>query len=169
MADPKKERFEQAYRSMWRRLYYICYSRIGDQPAALDLVQEVFKSIYERLDEIDIDDRFDRYLIRAIKFKLSSYYRSKALREEFFSRERTLQPLSSCDTEERVAFSLLKQRVNTLVGTLPTRCQEIYLLSREQGLSNRQISEYLCLSEKTVENQLTKALALLKKHLLEKS
>jgi RNA polymerase sigma-70 factor, ECF subfamily len=53
-------------------------------------------------------------------------------------------------------------RIDNAIARLPTACRTIFILSRFEQLSNKQIAEALQLSVKTVENQMTKALRLLK-------
>jgi len=52
----------------------------------------------------------------------------------------------------------LFEKINNLVESLPHKCREVYKLSREKGLNNRQIASRMLISEKTVENQITKAM-----------
>ena len=68
-------------------------------------------------------------------------------------------------TEKHVAFNFLTKEIASLVEKLPERCKLVYRLSRENGMNNRQIASSLLLSEKTVENQLTKALSFIRQHL----
>jgi RNA polymerase sigma-70 factor (ECF subfamily) len=60
---------------------------------------------------------------------------------------------------------MLEEKLAKLVSNLPARCREIFLLSRMEGMSNAEISKQLDLSEKTVENQITRALKILRRHL----
>ena len=66
---------------------------------------------------------------------------------------------------ETYVLSELETLFNKSLNKLPDRCREIFELSRLQGLKNREIAAKLNLSEKTVENQVTKALHILKEEL----
>ncbi len=48
---------------------------------------------------------------------------------------------------------------------LPPKCQQIFLMSKKEGLTNIEISEYLNVSKKTVEGQITKAFGILRENL----
>jgi RNA polymerase sigma-70 factor (family 1) len=157
--------FESQYKRYWRKLYYTCYSRLQDEELARDMVQDLFRSLWERRLDLDMGEEFEGYLMRAVKFRLSSYYRQKVLHEKKLEEFCYGQEYTDCETEKTVAFNGLVERVNSLVSQLPERCCLIYRLSREQGLNNREIARELQLAEKTVENQLTKALSYLKRHL----
>jgi RNA polymerase sigma-70 factor (ECF subfamily) len=66
---------------------------------------------------------------------------------------------------ETYVLSELEALFKKSLNKLPERCREIFELSRFQGLKNREIAEMLHLSEKTVENQMTKAIRILKEEL----
>jgi len=66
---------------------------------------------------------------------------------------------------ETYILSELENLFNESLNKLPERCREVFELSRLQGLRNREIAEKLNLSEKTVENQMTKALHVLREEL----
>lgn len=55
-----------------------------------------------------------------------------------------------------------EQKLQVLINHLPTRCKQIFILSRISGFKNREIAQLMSISEKTVENQMTKALRFLK-------
>lgn len=55
--------------------------------------------------------------------------------------------------------------VNREINNLPPKCQSVFLLSKKEGLTNYEISEYLNISVKTVEAQITKAFSILKRKL----
>lgn len=60
--------------------------------------------------------------------------------------------------EQEADFNLLKSQIDEVVEELPEKRKEIYKLSREEGLSHKEISEKLNISVKTIENQITLAL-----------
>ena len=51
------------------------------------------------------------------------------------------------------------------INELPPKCQQIFLMSKKEGLTNIEISEYLNVSKKTVEGQITKAFGILREKL----
>jgi RNA polymerase sigma-70 factor (ECF subfamily) len=61
--------------------------------------------------------------------------------------------------DRSLLFHELELQIQELVQRLPEKCRLIYHLSREEGLNNKEIAYHLEIAEKTVENQLTKALS----------
>jgi RNA polymerase sigma-70 factor (ECF subfamily) len=66
---------------------------------------------------------------------------------------------SANPADQFLTFHELELQIQDIVKGLPEKCRLVYQLSREQGLSNKEIAGKLGISDKTVENQLTKALA----------
>ncbi|AOM80898.1 hypothetical protein BFS30_19840 [Pedobacter steynii] len=160
-----EETFALVYKIYWKKLYYLCYQKLQDQDLSKDMVHDLFRSIWERRNELQISDSIEKYLVRSIKFKISTYFREKIQQER--NLEESMRYCKDTDlvTEKQVAFSFLTKEIASLVEKLPERCQQIYRLSRENGMNNRQIAASLLLSEKTVENQITKALSFIRQHL----
>ena len=68
--------------------------------------------------------------------------------------------------EEVVQAQAIEKIIRKLVNEkLPQKCRLIFILSRIEGLSNQEISSKLSLSIRTVENQIYRALKILKKHM----
>lgn len=160
---------EQIYKQSWRKLYYICYSRLQNTEQSMDIVQNVFRSVWEKRNDLQIDDNFEIYLVQAVKWQLSNYYRDKAIEEKSLQEFTIHQQTTSDETEAQFEYKVLCQQIKTLVDQLPDRCREVYKLSREEGLKNPQIAQKLLITEKTVENQLTKALSYLRINLSKKN
>lgn len=151
--------FVLIYDRFWKRLYYLCYQKLNDKDLAQDMVHDLFESIWERRDALVISDSIEKYLVRSIKYKISGYFREKVQQERNLEASMRYTKEAEVVTEKQVAFSFLSRDLNMLVDELPERCRLIYKLSRERGLNNRQIASSLLVSEKTVENQITKALS----------
>ena len=159
--------FKQIYLLHWEKVYAVCYNNIREPEPAKGMVQEIFKSLWERKDELEITTSIERYLLRSAKFKVFEYLRNSKSR-----REHTEIALSDyCNaahcTENEVMFNSLKDKVDNLVDTLPCQCRNVYKMSREQGLSNKEIASSLLISERAVEYHITRALTTLRSNLTE--
>lgn len=161
-----EDSFLHLYECYWKKLYHLAYKYLGDVYKAEGLVQEVFISIWQRKDQIALDrETIENYLVRAVRFRIARNFSDQARKikrsDELSIRQ---QPLGNA-TEQQILYSFLKEEIDKLVNLLPQRCKAVYKLSRNQGLNNKEIALDLQISEKTVENQLTKALKFLRKGL----
>lgn len=148
-------------------MYRVCFRYVGDTETAKELVQDIFKSIWERKDELVIETDLESYLMKALKFRVFTYVRQQVNQEKYATYLVAEQDHFINYTERQVLFTSLAEHINELVGKLPERCREVFRLSREKGLANKQIADKLTISEKAVEKQLSKALLFLRERLSE--
>lgn len=156
--------FEDVYNRYWEKVYAVCYNNIRDVEVAKEMVQDIFKSLWERRDNLELEN-VGNYLIRSAKLRTLEYIRNKTTRQKIdeFNYQGCVNA-SNC-TEEQVLFNNLKESVDLLVDSLPCQCKRVYKLSREDGFSNREIAEKLTISERAVEYHITKAMTTLKQKL----
>jgi RNA polymerase sigma-70 factor (family 1) len=164
-----EETFFHLYERYWQKLYRQALKYLPDNFQAEEIVQDLFTSLWQRKDSLELfEDTVENYLVRAVRFRIARVYsdeeRKTKKMEEFHLRQSGQQNNA---TEKQVLYNFLREDVDKLVQLLPERCQAVYLLSRVKGLNNREIALNLVISEKTVENQLTKALNFIRKGLKE--
>lgn len=158
--------FKFLFESNVNKLFTICYNRIHNREDAEEIVHDVFRSVWERRWQITNENgSIERYLVRSIKLKTVDYYRKVV--PDTLSLNCELEELCSYDncTDDQVHLAELQNKVASLVDQLPCTCRQVYQLSREEGLTNKEIASKLLISEKTVESHMTKALAHLRKNL----
>ncbi|SDG84870.1 RNA polymerase sigma-70 factor, ECF subfamily [Dyadobacter soli] len=159
--------FEELYHLHWEKVFAICYQGTRDTEQAEDLMHEIFQSLWERRSELRVQGPAAHYLVRAAKLKIMAHHRDSANRRQIFDQVVDKKAGSEETTQRQVDYHLLSERVTELVADLPHPCQEVFVMSRQEGLSNKAIAASLVLSEKTVEYHLTRALRFLGKHLAE--
>ncbi|MEM8937981.1 MAG: RNA polymerase sigma-70 factor [Bacteroidota bacterium] len=157
------EGFKKAYDTYSDKLFGMCIKRVGHVDIAKDIVQEVFKSLWEKRNTLKPDGSLENYLITATKYKLIDYYRRTQRNQTVEIRETEL----STDTsfEEKLVFEEVKHKAINAIRSLPSKAREVFLLSRNHGLTNKQIAIQLSISEKTVEYHMSRALKVMKHHL----
>mgnify|MGYP001791008663 CR=1 FL=1 len=157
--------FEHIYRTHGKKLFRICLVFVKDENRAAEMVQDIFCSIWERRQTLQVKGNWEHYLYRAAKFKYCNNYRDSMSEQRSLATYATAQKEIVDNIEETVHYNQVLDQVEQLVEQLPPKRKEVYKLSREKGLSSREISQQLHISEKTVKNQLTKSLAFLKVNL----
>lgn len=134
---------------------------VYNEEDAREIVQDVFLGIWKNRDKLDLNEGLKAYLYRATRNRAINYLNRK--KEETVELEAVSYGLSTgVESEERIYAEEMKAIIFDEVNQLPTRCKAIFLLSRQEGLSYKEIAEKLDVSTKTVENQIGIALKRLK-------
>jgi len=154
--------FEELYNRYWYKLYAEAMKRLRKGEVAEEIVQDLFTSIWLNRKKIRIHTSIAAYLFTSIRYLVISSLKKEIVRKNY--RDIFQDNFQDYDnsTEKRIAFNELQGQIESHVRLLPERCRYIYELSRKEFKSNKEIADLLGISEKTVENQLTKALSRLK-------
>jgi RNA polymerase sigma-70 factor (ECF subfamily) len=146
------------------RLYYFVFSLIKKQEDAEGIVQEVFLKIWTNRRSIDLHKSFKSYVF-TIAYNLTIDYLRKRIHEnEYIKHLENHFNVESISVENEGDFNIVQSQVEKFIEELPKRRQQIFKLSRINGLSHKEIASRLNISVKTVENHISLAI----KHLKEK-
>jgi len=157
-----EEQFAEIFNQYWKKILSYCISYTHDKELSLEIVQEIFCSLWERRASLTIHVNIGHYLFRAAKLQIAAHYRTQRIRTGHdVQRQHTFEE-SENTTEESIYLKELYSFVQHKVEALPQRCQEVYTMSRNKGMTIPQIAQLLALSEKTVEAHLSKALRTLR-------
>ncbi len=148
------------------RLHYsfICqavYRVIPDQNLAEDLAQEVFLELWRKRDQLQVNTSLKAYLRRAAVNRSLNYIRDRKIS---FELDDSQVPIASGlpTIGQHLEAEELQRFIDQAIDQLPERCRVVFVLSRFEQLSYAEIAENLDISVKTVENQISKALKLLR-------
>jgi RNA polymerase sigma-70 factor (family 1) len=156
--------FETIYRRWLPSLYDVTYKRLKHKEQTEDVLQEVFARLWARREALQIAD-LAAYLYAAVRHETINYItRQKAVWGFYAPFESVLLEAESPD-ELFLAKEML-DLVLAFAETLPLKKREVFLLHVKDKLSTREIAEKLGISQKTVQNQLGRALSELRKKLM---
>ena len=124
-----------------------------------DVVQEAYARIWQA--NLSSVHNGRAYLYATVRHLLSEYLRrSRVVPIELLGEIDTLNLISEePGPDRRVAAHQELERLVAIVARLPARCRRAFELRKFQGLSHREVAKHMGLSEKTIENHLTRALA----------
>ncbi len=154
--------YGEIYERYWETLYESAYWRLYDKSAAKDIVQEVFIFCWQKREEIQITQSVEAYLRVAVRFKVLNHLKSEQAREKYRLLAGRELPEITHSTEESIAGADLQATYHRELQRLPEKMRQLFIDSRDHGLSIREIAEKHALSEQTVKNQLSTALKKLK-------
>jgi RNA polymerase sigma-70 factor (ECF subfamily) len=154
--------FNALFRKYGTRLYRFAYGYLKSKEEAEELVQDVFTKIWEKRVDLKEELSFKSYLFTVAFNLIRKHFKTKARITEYLK-----SGLSDIDsqTTDKITYNSLNQYIGELVNQLPDRRKTIFIKSRIEGLSIKEIAEELKISHKTVENQLSAALKFIRTNL----
>jgi len=166
LRNASMQSFENLYHRYSGKLYnFVIKLSKGDTYIAEELVQRTFIKVWETKEYVNPDKSFISYLCTIAKNMLLNEYEHQTVQYIYHAYVKlNLMDIDS-STEKEVDKDLLEEYINILAENLPPKRKEIFVLSRKEGLSNKEISKQLNISESTIETQLSKALAFMKNQL----
>jgi RNA polymerase sigma-70 factor (family 1) len=133
---------------------------LKDENSCENIVQDIFLNLWLKRERLEIRD-FKSYLKSATRYHVYKELKDKKLNSKLTFTEEHLENESAHSInsgEEWFNVASLKLQINAYLQMLPRRSREIFLMSREENLSNGEIAEKLNISKRSVENQITAAL-----------
>ncbi|RIJ48016.1 RNA polymerase sigma-70 factor [Maribellus luteus] len=158
--------FDAIYNKYCHKLHAFVLRYLKQQEDAEEIVQEVFIKIWNSRSKIDIYASFESFLFTITYNATMSLLRKRV--SEIKSKEylKSLQQVNdSVPVIDELQFNELNNKLSYLLDQLSPRQKEIYLLSRENGLTHKEIAENLNITESTVNNHLVAVLKYLKCHI----
>lgn len=159
-----KENFKERFESYYPMLCRIASGYIPDLQTCEDIVQECFIAVWNNGKANLEEKEFLSYMVRAVKNNCITYLRKQNLNEVSLS-DNQMHAFCSDISDDDVEEVSLDEKLERLLSVLPPKCKEVFLLSKLHGLKYQEISVKLGISVKTVENQMGKALKLIRKQI----
>jgi RNA polymerase sigma-70 factor (ECF subfamily) len=157
--------FEQMFRTYYERLCHYANSILKDLDEAEEMVQTVFLNIWEKRADLEITLSLKAYLYRAVHNHCLNRIKHYGVRENHREYALNHQSDSHDAVAEAIYGSELEERIEQAVRKLPEQCQVVFRMSRFEELRYQEIADKLGLSIKTVENQIGKALRIMRTEL----
>ena len=156
---------EQAFEKLFREYFtsLMAFSRriLGNEEDAREVVHQVFIKLWERRSEIDLSTSLKSYLFTAVNNRSLNMIRDRRK----FSSEEVPERVGEWDVSAELESMELEEQIRKVIDSLPERCRVIFELNRFDGLKYAEIATQLDISVKTVENQISKALKILREKL----
>ena len=164
LSTDAEKAFEWLFRRYFTELCQVVYRVAHDEHLAQDLVQEVLYELWRKRDKLTISTSLRAYLKRAVLNRTLNHLRDN---RKWTSEERMPEiAIEESDAEDLLRSEELQELVDAAIDELPEKCRMVFVLSRYEELSYRDIATELGIAEKTVENQVSKALKYLRQRLL---
>jgi len=131
---------------------------------ANEIVNDTFMAVWEKRDELIEGHSLKPLLYTIVRNKSLNWLKKKKIDTTDFENgfEVASNQVSAVDL---LQARETEQQVHALIEKLPNKCRQIFVMSRREYLSNKEIAAILDISEKTVENQITIAIRFIRSNL----
>lgn len=164
LAEGGEETFSTLVHIIYKKLFPFTVSLIKSEAEADDILQEVFLKIWLHRESLSTMESPMGWIFRVIATTASNHLRSKLQHERRIQKVK-LQPIISEDIEGRIDAKLMQSMIAEAVNQLPVKRKQVFLLSKKEGLSRKDVAEQLHISENTVRNQLAESIKFIHSYL----
>jgi len=159
--------FEQLFKAHYKALHAYANMLLKDMDAAEEVVQSMFLKLWEKRDLLEVQTSAKAYLYKCVyndSLNLLKHEQVKSKYQDF-----TVHTMNTHHeaASNKVELSELQKELKLALEALPEQCRIIFQMSRFEELKYKEIAERLRISVKTVENQMGKALKILRLKLVD--
>lgn len=158
--------FDAIYKKYSRRLFGFVFRYVKQEADTEEIIQEVFIKIWQSREKINEYSSFESFLFTVAHNATVNLLKKRAIEQKYIEHVKSLQrPEQAYNLTDEIHYKELQQNFQGMLNELSPRQKEIFHLSREEGLSHKEIAEKLGISVNTVKNHLVTTLSFLKNKL----
>lgn len=154
--------FEQLFKAHYRGLHAYAHTILRDEDLAEEMVQGMFLKFWEKRELLNIQSSIKAYLYRSVYNDSMNYLKHQKIQTKYQDFIMHNMDTSHEPASAKLELSQLEMKLKEALNELPEHCRTIFQMSRFEELKYREIAAQLGLSIKTVENQMGKALKILR-------
>lgn len=156
--------FEQTFRAHFKALHAYACTILKDEATAEEMVQNVFYKLWEKKEQIQVQQSISAYLYKSVYYECLNYLKHTKVKSAYQAHAAYHQSEND-NAADTTSMRELEKKLGEALQDLPEQCRTIFQMSRFEELKYREIAERLNISVKTVENQMGKALRILREKL----
>ena len=167
LAPGAEAAFEQLFKTHFRGLHAYAITILKDEKMGEEIVQNVFYKLWEKRDQLEIESSPRAYLYKAVYHDCLNHIKHKKVRSAHAMHVVRHSSEQVENASGKVLQGELKEHIRAAMNELPEQCRTIFQMSRFDGFKYQEIADEMGLSVKTIENQMGKALKLMRQKLVE--
>ena len=159
--------FERLYNMYSGKLYnFIMRISSGNQYMAEEVVQSAFIRVWEVRERVEPESSFISFLCTIAKNLLMNMYQRQTVEYVYNEYLKSTGVDRDSQTEESIDMRFLNEYIDSLAEELPAQRKKIFILSKRQNYTNKEIAEMMGISESTVATQLSLAVKFMREQLM---
>jgi len=160
--------FDLVYQRYAGKLYAFSLKYLKSKEESEELVQSVFLKVWENQKNLKKDTSFKSYLFTIAYNEICNLFRRRKYQQNLITKIETESSEASGETEDQIEFQFVAEQVDQIIARLPEKQKTIFLKSRQEGKSNKEIADELGLSRGTVDNYISESLKFIRTNLKDK-
>lgn len=163
------EAFDLVYEKYAGKLYGFALQYLKSTDETEELVQSVFLKVWENYKTLKKESSFKSYLFTIAYNEICNTFRRRSHLQKFIGEQLIESSPTSNETEDLINYNSTRERIEQIVSKLPERQRTIFLKSREEGKSNKEIAIEHGLSSGTVDNYISESLKFIRSNMHEQN
>jgi RNA polymerase sigma-70 factor (ECF subfamily) len=156
--------YTEIYHRYFHLIYHHAFKKLRKEDVAKDVVQDVFTTLWMKRSAIAVESNLAGYLYTSVRNRIFNFWAHCAVESAYWDAVADVNAVENCvaDTDHKVREQQLSDYIDRQITELPPKMKRIFLLSRREYLTHRQIAEQLNTSEENVSKQVGNALKILR-------
>lgn len=165
LKEGNESAFEMLFRTFYQPLCRYAYSFLNDRDESEEVVQAAFINIWDKRAQIEIETSMKSYLYRMVRNSCLNVIKHEKIKQQHVAHEMAFGEPTHEGPTQAVVANELEEKIFEAMKALPEQCRVVFQLSRFEELKYSEIADQLGISVKTVENQMGKALKIMREQL----
>jgi len=150
--------FTEIYNRYWKVLFVHAFKILKDQGVASDMIQDMFATLWNQAERWQLESTLKSYLYIAVRNQCLKTIAKSARREAFVTELASISTEGINTTDDELNFREFERLLAQEIHELPPRMQQVYIKSREEGLTHKQIAEEMGIAENSVKTTMHRTL-----------
>ena len=168
----RKKHFDTLFHAYYAKLFFYASGIVGNDGDAEDVVEEVFCDLWTHIDTMEMGERIQAFLYRAVFTRSLNMLKRNALRQQRVEAVRQIGDMrveqiesALADPHESMENAEMRCQIDAAINALPEKCRSVFRMRYIEGKNNAEIAQVTGTSPRTVEAHIHNALKFLRKRL----
>jgi len=157
IANENSDAFREVYEMYSKNMFHYAYKVLNDKEACEDIIQNIFVAFWSKRKDATTIKNLKAYLFQSVKYQIFNHIRNRKISNEELTRLNLIDV--SMNVSQKMEYAELEELIKNIIESkLPKRCQQIFMLSRFEHKSNKEIADELGITIQAVKNQISKGI-----------
>lgn len=157
-----KAAYAQIFDRYWTVLFLHAFQMLKDEEEARDIIQELFATLWQKANTINITTTLSSYLYRSVRNRVFDCIKRRKVMTDYLRSLKDFMEEGVAETDTLIREKQLAEAIEHEISALPPKMRVVFELSRKQHLSYSEIAQELGVTEHTVKSQVSNALRILR-------